>query len=201
MTGGLKQAPNDLAELGAAIKAQGDRSKPEDIARGVVLADKARDIVIHAAEWALMGPGPTSERPSRSERLHRLAQLVSRLINDAAPDEKLDRNLLATNVQREMGDIYVERLQGILEGIIKPSNEEIDKWPALVDEWFAPVIQWIHETIKREEEEEEKNRITVIHAAKPIESPWIPWAQFEPKKAKPPEPNKEKPANSGPPDI
>jgi len=46
---------------------------------------------------------------------------VSRLINDAAPDEKLDRNLLATIVivcAKGMGDVYVERLQGILEGII-----------------------------------------------------------------------------------
>lgn len=204
MTGGLKHAPNDLAELGAAIKAQGDRTKLEDIARGVVLADKARDIVIHAAEWVLMGPGPTSERPSKSERLHRLAQLVSKLINDAAPDEKLDRNLLATIVivcAKGMGDVYVERLQGILEGIIKPSNEEIDKWPALVDEWFAPVIRWIHETIRREEQEEENNLITIIHAAEPVRSPWTPWINPDAKKAKPLEPKKENPANSGPPDI
>ena len=118
---------------------------------------------------------------------------MSRLIDDAAPDEKLDRNLLAAIVivcAKGMGDIYVERLQGILEGIIKPSNEEIDKWPALIDEWFAPVIQWIHQTIKREEEDEAKNRITIIHEAEPIRSPWTPWVNPDPKKAKPPEPKK-----------
>jgi hypothetical protein len=44
-------------------------------------------------------------------------------------------------------DASLGRLEGILESIVKPAEDEIAKWPELKDKWFAPVIEWIDKTI------------------------------------------------------
>jgi hypothetical protein len=66
-----------------------------------------------------------------------------------------------------MGNVYIERLQGMLEGMVKPPNEEIAEWPARIEKWFAPIIEWIGRTIELEERADEqarRQRIVVVRA-------------------------------------
>jgi hypothetical protein len=184
--GGLEEAFEGPIALSAAIeKAQDDQSKEGGYA--------ARTIIYHAAEWVL-GPRVADGRPSSaSDKVHRLSKLVTTLVKDAAPFERVasdgnakaggktfDRNLLAAIVilcAKGLGDdFYLERLEGILESIVKPPDDELAKWPELKDKWFAPVIKWIGETIKHEEEEyaEKLRRPIIIIEAAPEKAPVTP---------------------------
>ncbi len=155
--GGLEKAFEGPIALGAAVeKAQDDQSPGGEYA--------ARTVIYHAAEWVL-GPRVADGRPSSAEdKVHRLSKLVTILVKDAepfdspAPDgsaqagvKMFDRNLLAAIVilcAKGMGDdASLGRLEGILESIVKPAEDEIAKWPELKDKWFAPVIEWIDKTI------------------------------------------------------
>jgi hypothetical protein len=178
--GGLKEAPEDLAALSAAIvKAYAVNAIEnadhllivDEMEHGATLAKEARSIIYRAAEW-VTGPRVADGRSSSpSEQFHRLAELVSSLIKGAGSDEEtLDRNLVAAVVivcTKAMGNVYIERLQGMLEGMVKPPNEEIAEWPARIEKWFAPIIEWIGRTIELEERADEqarRQRIVVVRA-------------------------------------
>ena len=107
-------------------------------------------------ELANGGRLPDGTFSSPTERVFRIAQFVDRLINDVgfATTGVLDKNLLATVVfecTKGMDKFTLATLKGILEGMMKPPNDQIGKWQAQIDQWLAPTIRLLDKQIDQKE--------------------------------------------------
>ena len=157
--------PEEVAFLLSEAPPSETRYTPDlaQIARAVVLAQKSRAIVYHAAEWVLNNQN--AEGDPSIERVHRLAQLVRRLINESgkATTGELDRNLFASVViacAQTMDTIDLERLEGLLEGMVMPPDGKLDKWNDQIHGWFRQIFKWISAEVARRNIEAEAELVT-----------------------------------------
>ncbi len=90
---------------------------------------------------------------------------VRRLINESgkATTGELDRNLFASVViacAQTMDTIDLERLEGLLEGMVMPPDGKLDKWNDQIHDWFRQIFKWISAEVARRNIEADAELVT-----------------------------------------